>query len=594
MAMTETTRGTALRRAGGTAPALRALPDVEAPRADPAAARAFGEVLGRAGDRPGLDAVLRPAAEALCDLLDADRCSVYLRGGEGGCFHGRLGHPASLDPVLRRLILDPTGEPAVREAVGLRTPVALPDAPPGPRPAQAVAVRRQHTGSVLIVPVSAGGRVLGVAFVEDRDRRRRFGTELESAAAAFAALLGRWMDRSLRVAELAAARDALARERRAHARIARVERAIGETGGAGRRTLLEAVAVAAEVVVELRDGSGELVLRAGPADADGRPSPDAAVGIAAMRASTVPDDDGTVVVPLRSGRTDGPSCAAALVRTGPGDGPHVVLVLPAGGRPGTTDRLIAARIAAALTVRQAPVGEPDDAARATLLAGVLGGGLGPHACDALAVRLGIDPEAPRLVVLSDGGALDLDAVRSALPAWAPVEVVLGTGSVLVVQPPADVERRAAAGAALEALADAAGMDVRVVVSAPSTGLIGLPRALREARGAAVVAGPSRSLTVESLGPARLFACEASDARDLATELLGPLLRAESAGGDLVETLRHFFAAGASVTETAAVLGLHANTIRHRFARIRERTGLDVLGDVGDQLTAQAAVIALRS
>jgi DNA-binding PucR family transcriptional regulator len=58
---------------------------------------------------------------------------------------------------------------------------------------------------------------------------------------------------------------------------------------------------------------------------------------------------------------------------------------------------------------------------------------------------------------------------------------------------------------------------------------------------------------------------------------------------LLETLDAFFAANRFVRATAARLGIHENTVRHRFRRLAAATGLDVLGSTDDQLTARLAL-----
>ena len=45
-------------------------------------------------------------------------------------------------------------------------------------------------------------------------------------------------------------------------------------------------------------------------------------------------------------------------------------------------------------------------------------------------------------------------------------------------------------------------------------------------------------------------------------------------GRLLETLRTFLRLGGSLQETARVLYLHVNTVRHRLRRIAELTGRD--------------------
>lgn len=63
---------------------------------------------------------------------------------------------------------------------------------------------------------------------------------------------------------------------------------------------------------------------------------------------------------------------------------------------------------------------------------------------------------------------------------------------------------------------------------------------------------------------------------LAQRLLAPLLDDDRArGGDLMATLRAYYACGASVGETADALFLHRNSVRYRLDRVRAMLGLDI-------------------
>ena len=56
-------------------------------------------------------------------------------------------------------------------------------------------------------------------------------------------------------------------------------------------------------------------------------------------------------------------------------------------------------------------------------------------------------------------------------------------------------------------------------------------------------------------------------------LFGSLVRA---GGELLETLDGFFAAGSSLEGAARALYIHPNTVRYRLRRVGEVTGLSPL------------------
>ena len=63
--------------------------------------------------------------------------------------------------------------------------------------------------------------------------------------------------------------------------------------------------------------------------------------------------------------------------------------------------------------------------------------------------------------------------------------------------------------------------------------------------------------------------------------------------ELLDTLQEFFACGRGLRLTASALGVHENTIRYRFAKIKELSGLDIYGDADDQTTSLLALRVLQ-
>jgi PucR C-terminal helix-turn-helix domain/GAF domain len=101
------------------------------------------------------------------------------------------------------------------------------------------------------------------------------------------------------------------------------------------------------------------------------------------------------------------------------------------------------------------------------------------------------------------------------------------------------------------------------------------------------------LSTDDLGAARLFlsAADPTEARQFAHEHLGPLLH--QGNDELLVTLTAFFDSSHSVRLTAAALAVHENTVRYRLARITEITGLDLLVNTTDQLSAHVALLVLK-
>lgn len=162
-------------------------------------------------------------------------------------------------------------------------------------------------------------------------------------------------------------------------------------------------------------------------------------------------------------------------------------------------------------------------------------------------------------------------------------------------------------AALEALArsvravlltiEAEHEDLRLCagIGLPSHGSTGLEGSLREARKASLLARARQTMgAVERTDPIglrrMLLAWYAHEpARDIATEVLQPLRDADPTG-QLSRTLGCFLDHESSIATTAAVLGVHRNTVVHRLGRIRGVLGVD-LSDPNDRLAAHLATRA---
>jgi sugar diacid utilization regulator len=128
----------------------------------------------------------------------------------------------------------------------------------------------------------------------------------------------------------------------------------------------------------------------------------------------------------------------------------------------------------------------------------------------------------------------------------------------------------------------------------------LRRAYREAREAArcldrYAPGKTCAVACDELGPARLFVANTDEhaVRTYVRDVLGPLLDGGAAMVELLRTLQCFFDAGRSVRETAHLLRVHENTVRHRLARVHDLTGLDVASGSNDQLSVHTALLVLR-
>jgi hypothetical protein len=135
------------------------------------------------------------------------------------------------------------------------------------------------------------------------------------------------------------------------------------------------------------------------------------------------------------------------------------------------------------------------------------------------------------------------------------------------------------------------VDSNVGVGSVQAGPAGLVRTLGEAGDAArVAAGRPESghfVHVDRLGLAQLLLAwtQTDTFLPAAHQLLAPL---GQSSGDLLRTLNLYLDAESSLSETAAILGVHRNTVADRIGRIERLLGVD-LGDAETRLALHLAV-----
>lgn len=224
--------------------------------------------------------------------------------------------------------------------------------------------------------------------------------------------------------------------------------------------------------------------------------------------------------------------------------------------------------------------------------------------------LGVRADADRVLVyiadLPGAEPRDEEDVSARLGADLGLEV-LGTrgreGMILLVEAPADGAHVSFVHEVKLAmhrfLAETGDRDVIVGVSGV-TRAAALQRAYRETREVVLCVDrfarrTERVIAVDDLGPARLFVAngDLGAVRRYVQDVVGNLLDGGPGKADLLRTLQCFFDTGRSVRESAALLGIHENTVRLRLAKIHDLTGLEVAANANDQLSAQTALLVLR-
>lgn len=140
-----------------------------------------------------------------------------------------------------------------------------------------------------------------------------------------------------------------------------------------------------------------------------------------------------------------------------------------------------------------------------------------------------------------------------------------------------------------------GLSLCAGIGATRSGTAGLRQSLDDARRACLLAQTEDRASVEhvdAVSMKRLLVgwYSSSTLRSVAAEVLNPLVAADPTG-ELVRTLRRYLDQESSPTETAAVLGVHRNTVMQRLDRIRALLPVD-LDDPDDRIAVHLATRAV--
>jgi PucR family transcriptional regulator, purine catabolism regulatory protein len=184
----------------------------------------------------------------------------------------------------------------------------------------------------------------------------------------------------------------------------------------------------------------------------------------------------------------------------------------------------------------------------------------------------------RLLAVAGRGARSIASGTIA----APTDIDRGEVVLLVPDPDGDSGRRVSAAVLRELEAGLAGFAFRLGRSRRVENPLDLPRAFNEALLALnVVEGDAErtALAYDETGTYQLLLPYMSDPAELKRfyqETVRPLVTYdEQYETDLLGTLATFLDCDANVNATASRLITHRHTIRYRFERVRELTGLDV-------------------
>jgi sugar diacid utilization regulator len=594
---------------------------------------AFGDIAAAIGDGMEQEELLRLIARRACEQLRIARSSIYLRDEKTGLFRGEAGFGRRDDYVIpdaearvKRLVCGGAADGFTQEIVATLRPVVVADALHDPRPVHST-MRLWGIRSMLGVPMLARGEIVGIIFVDDGERARRFTTAECELASTFADMAAVVIAQAQMRDELRSQLRTVAQQNDLLRRAAAMDDRFTNLVLDGSN-IAEITATVAELTgkpCDVYDQAGRRLARALPVGFEGGTVPEvlspAFRELAPVKAAldAIGGRASGVIGPLPDVGLRHRFLLAPIMTRDAAWG--TLVVMEAGSRFRSLDMHVARRAAINVSLelsaeRRAVRAEWD--ARVALVGELIRGSDDVTSIRRRAEYLSVDLDAPHAVCLITADRLPAsclmptaEQIAAAFAADGESGEVLATGvteGILVVVglDPGQPRPRALAGVRrrAEAVLGTLAPTLRVAAAVSNACLRpeDYPKAHQQARQVmdcirtlVDVDGPV-VLTVTDLGAGRLLLASAGreEVDRFIDDALGPLIdQTVPMLNDLLETVRVFFATTRSVRRTARELEVHENTIRYRLGRIEELTGLAIASDPDDQLTAQTALLALR-
>lgn len=565
--------------------------------------RAFEEVTHEATSVTALEDVeelLRLVGRRICQLLDVNRFSAYIRGDDG-LFYGKVGYCATedIDERIRKLVTGPDAFTA--EIVARRAPVLIMDARNDPRTVQRT-MREWGVRDMLGVPLVFDGEAIGIIYVDNEDDDHIYTDEQMRVAQVFGTLAAMAVRQAALYAQLNRRALVIDRQRRLLEEVAQAHKRLTDAA-LGGADVVETVRLLADLVgkpVIFFTPDYDVVAAATP------------LGFESDEAAGLPGRAALAAMAKESRRRG----ATAMLPTAPHSGVvHRQLVCPliadeepmgylAAAEVGSSIRPLdvkiveqGATLVSLLVLAERRQAEAEGQAREDFLSDILHGARGASVLHRRAPLFGVDLDRPHVIVrlaadteaglpsserrsllarrlgpLCGGdtpltiGLPGADMVLLALPeepeAQTLREVRRAVESVIEELAPEVRYRGAAVSKVLHQIDDYAEAHRELRSLLETTRLLGDPR--------------PRVVLATELGVVRLLVSGGSDdCRRFAEELLGPLLRYDrDTQCGLVATLRRFLECGGQIRATARALDVHENTIRYRLTRIAEVSDID--------------------
>jgi sugar diacid utilization regulator len=588
--------------------------DTEAYRAT---LRAFRDVAEAVSNEVELDTLLHLIVDRICELCAIRRCSLYLSDPTTGLFRGHVHMDAKYDEAIRRTVAGIIADRFTQEIVATKRPVLIRDTLRDPRPIRST-MRAWNIRAMLGVPMLASGEIVGICYLDNGDEPHPFSTDHIEIASTFAnlaalAIIQAQLQHQRRTSLQTVARqnELLRRARELDERLTRLV-----VDGASLADVAATVGTLTEKPCAIVDASGRR-LAGSPADSAG----------------------GTL---FDAGRSQTPEFLAAVARLND-DGAAILDAVPALGiehrslvaqivvdeeiwghlviseterRFGSLDLVIARRAALVAAIDLASSRRAARArgeARDTLAIDLLRGTSKLESLDERAALLDVELEGPHVVVLLSALSFAPEptpstrdivaAFRDADPDGQVLVTALAEGIVAILKCDGESTVSTACRRVVERMTQRLGRPQMVVgISSLCRLLEDVPRGYAEARELVTLAEGYRAdmlttiVASDDLGAGRPLLCSADrgQVRGYVRDLVAPLLEGrDERSSELLQTIAAFLDTSCSIRQAASKLGVHENTVRYRFGRIKALANLDVGANSSDQLALQLALIVLR-
>lgn len=557
----------------------------------------------RAGD---VDGILRVLARRACQVAGVHTCSAYLRDSPHGPFRGRAIHnPVRPDALewLRHSEAGIAADEFTRQIVETRRPVVIENAQRDPRPVRA-AMREWGIDEMLGVPMIVDEEVIGLLYLDNRGEPHDYAEREQLSLLALANVAAIAVRSAQETEREQAESRALVSENRALRQAAAVRseltQRVLEGGGVGEMvdTVAEMTGKACAILSEDLEQLGAAMAPGGPASwslgEHGLRS-----GHCARAASALAPGTHTVIEPRPA---EGVFHRLLLVRGPEHPSGCFVAFAEHGRRFSGFDVMVAEHTAILVSAHSLAMrfgGRSErvelagrDLARSARLAGIE-----PGRPQALFLVRPLVPGGPDRSSGPFESELARACVGSRLTTVPHQGGLAGVLETAAADPVADRDGTAVIARTLERTDPGRRLTAAAVRVADGREY---PQALGECerilgwRDPDAHAG-TRVLGLKDLGVARLLLC--ADSGILlrhSRDTLGELLSGSAAAEKLLQTLRTFVTQGRSVRAAALALGVHENTVRYRLGRVREVTGLDVIGDPEHQIEIEVALLAFRA